>query len=67
MKVLYNGESIEINDKLKDGATSYDIFSDNINLEETIEFDPNVFFDAINVAKISLEKTIDLGVDNNER
>ena len=44
MKVLYNGETIELKDKLTEGATSYDIFSDSINLEDTIEFDPNLFF-----------------------
>ena len=66
MKVLYNGESIEIKDKLEDGATTYDVFPDNVNLEDTIEFDPNIFFDTINMSKMSLEKTIKLGDDNNE-
>ena len=66
MKVLYNGESIDIKDKLEDGATTYDIFSDNVNLEDTIEFDPNIFCDTINISNMGIEKTINLGDDNNE-
>lgn len=64
MKVKYNGETIDIKDKLKDGSTSYDIFSDNINLEDTIEFDSNSFSEKINISNI--DKTINLGDDKNE-
>ena len=66
MKVLYNGETIELKDKLTEGATSYDIFSDSINLEDTIEFDPNEFFEAKKLSFNNIEKTIDLGDGNNE-
>ena len=64
MKVKYNGETKDIKDKLKDGSTSYDIFSDNINLEDTIEFDSNSFSEKINISNI--DKTINLGDDKNE-
>ena len=66
MKVLYNGETIELKDKLTEGATSYDIFSDSINLEDTIEFDPNLFFEKTNINFNNLEKTINLGDGCNE-
>jgi len=66
MKILYNGEQIELKDKLTEGATSYDIFSDSINLEDTIEFDPNLFFEKTNLNFNNLEKTINLGDGCNE-
>lgn len=66
MKVLYNGETIELKDKLTEGATSYDIFSDSINLEDTIEFDPNTIFESKDISFNNLEKTIKIGDDNNE-
>ena len=66
MKVLYNGETIELKDKLTEGATSYDIFSDSINLDDTIEFDPNSFFEVKKISFNDLDKTIKVGDENYE-
>lgn len=66
MKVLYNGETIELKDKLTEGATSYDIFSDSINLDDTIEFDPNTFFEVKKISFSDLDKTIKVGDENYE-
>ena len=66
MKVIYNGDTIELKDKYLDGSDNYDVFPDSINLEDTIEFDPNQIFEQLNLSKINLEKTIDLGDDKNE-
>ena len=60
MKVLYHGETIELNDKTTDEALEYDVFSQDINVETTKEFDPNIFKNTIPPNKL-LEKTIDLG------
>ena len=66
MKVLYNSETIELKDNLKDGATNYDVFSDSVNLEDTIEFNPDDFLNQIDLARINLENTIKLGAEINE-
>ena len=66
MEIMYNGNTIKINDNLKKGATTYDTFPNNVNLEDTIEFDSNIFLDKINNTNINLDKTIKLGDDTNE-
>lgn len=65
MKVLCNGNEIEINDKLESGTRNHDIFPVNINLEDTIEFKPEDFVNDIDMSRIEIEKTIDLGGTNN--
>jgi len=65
MKVLSNGNEIEINDKLESGTRNHDIFPVNINLEDTIEFKPEDFVNDVDMSRIEIEKTIDLGGTNN--
>ena len=65
MKVLCNGNEIEINDKLESGTRNHDIFPVNINLEDTIEFKPEDFVNDIDMSRIEIEKTIDLGGTQN--
>ena len=65
MTVLCNGNEIEINDKLESGTRNHDIFPVNINLEDTIEFKPEDFVNDIDMSRIEIEKTIDLGGTNN--
>ena len=65
MKVLCNGNEIELNDKLETGTRNHDIFPVNINLEDTIEFKPEDFVNDIDMSRIEIEKTIDLGGVNN--
>jgi len=65
MKVLSNGNEIELNDKLESGTRNHDIFPVNINLEDTIEFKPEDFVNDIDMSRIEIEKTIDLGGTNN--
>ena len=65
MKVLCNGNEIELNDKLETGTRNHDIFPVNINLEDTIEFKPEDFVNDIDMSRIEIEKTIDLGGANN--
>lgn len=60
MKVLCNGEEIEIKDKLDSDTRNHDIFPVNINLENTIEFKPEDFVNDIDMSKIEVEHTIDL-------
>ena len=66
MKVIYNGDTIELKDKYIEGSDNYDIFPDSINLEDTIEFDPSLIFEQLDLSRINLEKTIDLGDDKDE-
>ena len=66
MKVLYNGDTIELKDNYENGSYGYDSFHDSINFEDTIEFDPNQIFEQLKISEINNEKTIDLGDDNNE-
>lgn len=60
MKVLCNGEEIELNEKLESDTRDHDIFPVNINLEKTIEFKPEDFVNDIDMSKIEIDKTIDL-------
>lgn len=60
MKVLCNGEEIELNEKLESDTRNHDIFPVNINLENTIEFKPEDFVNDIDMSKIEIDKTIDL-------
>ncbi len=65
MKVLYHGETIELNDNTTDEALEYDVFDQDINLEKTKEFNPNIIKNTNSSVNL-LEKTIDLGGNKNE-
>lgn len=65
MKVLYHGETIELNDNTTDDALKYDVFPKDINLDDTKEFDPSSIKNT-NSSNYLLEKTIDLGGDEDE-
>ena len=60
MKVLCNGEEIELKEKLESDTRNHDIFPVNINLENTIESKPEDFVNDIDMSKIEIEKTIEL-------
>lgn len=49
------------NKKENNNIKEHDIFSSNVNIEDTIEFNPDEIEDNINISKLELEKTIDLG------
>ncbi len=66
MQVIYKGEILELSDNLDQNIKKQDIFDENINLEETIELNPNDLKNKNDLSKIELDKTIDLGVDKNE-
>ncbi len=63
MKVMYKGDEIELQDI---NTNDQDIFPININLDDTIEFKKDDFKNDIDLSKIELEKTIDLGGNSNE-
>lgn len=62
VKVLYNDETIELDDTLEDGFQELDVIQ--TDLEDTIQFDVDTFKDILNT-KQDLEKTIEIeGMDN---
>lgn len=66
MQVIYKGDILELSDNIDQNIKKQDIFKENINLEDTMELNPNDLKDNNDLSKIELENTIDLGVDNNE-
>lgn len=60
MKVLYNGEEIELNETNNSNIRKFDLFNDETINEDTIELQPEDLQNNNDISKIELEKTIEL-------
>lgn len=67
MKVLNNGETIDLKDTLENGVKEQDFFPKNINLEDTIEFKAEDFSNDIDMSRIELENTLNLGGNKDDK